>query len=71
MMPFVHCLQQPEYGNLSWALLNLWEWSPTFKRQVHHVLPERLRMAFDSLNTSVDDGSTIVQYDGSPHVPVE
>jgi hypothetical protein len=23
----VHCLQQPEYGNLSWALLNLWEWS--------------------------------------------
>ena len=36
---------------------------PTFKRQVHHVLRERLRRAFDSSNTSVDDCSTTFQCD--------
>ena len=37
--------------------------SPTFKRQVHHGLRERLRRAFDTANTFVDDGSTAFQYD--------
>jgi len=32
--------------------------SPTFKRQVHHVLRERLRTVCDSSNTFVADGST-------------
>jgi hypothetical protein len=36
---------------------------PTFKRQVHHVLRERLRTGLDSSNTSVDDGSTAFQCD--------
>jgi hypothetical protein len=44
----------------------LGEWGgkePTFKRQVHHVLRERLRKAFDRSNTSVDDCSTTFQCD--------
>ena len=45
------------------------EKTPTFKRQVHHVLRERLHTAFDSSNTSVDDCLTAFQDDWFPQAP--